>query len=660
MLLVAATLCLAIAVFVSASAEERRVRVWFFLLGLSCASVCAGLWVETNIEPWCFFAARVNMTAALAAAMAGFVSAAVTCRIPVSRPMLGVLGGAALLNVATVWITDLYFSGAIYRYGWGIYVGANPRLLLNPLLTSVIVLAALGLLARHIRAAHPLDRNRAKYLFAAYVFLAAGVLDYLPHFGIDLFQGSVCALTMPAFALLFGYASLRYRLVAFRDAVGSAAGWLVTAALLAGGYALVLELNHRFVHLATDASHVGAAVATVLLFAALGLRLPRWLRRALRHDPRDLTDAVGRATTELLATFDEGRLRARIVELCDEIFEAASAVLLDVSALAEEPALPPLLRDRPYVEPEVLRRSGQASAILDPYEIVVPLLAADALLGAVALGRRRDRAMYSAAALGSARTLGNFFAIAMANARRSVEIHSRRQLDRYLAPQVVESVLAGREDAVAEKRRVVVTLFFSDLAGFTEVAERLSPENLATVLNEYLSDMADIAFRHGGTLDKFIGDAVMVFFGAPVPAQPEEQARRCVEMAIDMQRRLKELNAAWRERGLLDADFSARIGIHTGEATVGSFGSGNRVEYTAIGRAVNLASRLEGKDTPSLILVSADTWALLGAAFPGRPRGEVSVKGFAKPVTVYEIDPFAAIPRGRRSARSLPPTDEIG
>jgi class 3 adenylate cyclase len=641
MLWFAAALCLGIAAFVAVSAEERRVRLWFLALGVSCATVCCGLWVETHLERWALLAARVNMTAALTAAMCGLVSVTVICRVPVDRRILALFGVAVGINVITVWLTDAYFTGALYRYGWGLYVGGNPRFLVNPLLSTVIVLSALAYLVRHLRRAHPLDKNRAKYLFVAYAFLSASVLDYLPHFGIDWFSGSVSALTMPAFALIFGYASLRYRLIGFRDAVGRVTGWLATLLLVAAAYVLCLELDRRFLHLGTDGAHVGAAAVTLALFGTLGLRLPRWLERLVGGRGVDFHAAIEGFSGELLGTFDEAQLRARVVEICGTTFDSDTAAVLEAKVVADDPVLPRALDGAPLVESEPLRRAGHSSPLVESYEVLVPLRSEGLLVGAVGLGRRRDRGMYSAAALGSLRALGNLFSIALANARHAVELQSRQRLDRYLPPQVVQSVLGGQHEAIESKRRMTVTLFFSDLQGFTEIAERLPPDVLATVLNEYLSEMADVAFRHGGTLDKFIGDAVMVFFGAPVPSEAADHARCCVEMAIEMQRRLRALNTGWRERGLLDADLVARMGVHTGEATIGSFGSTNRLEYTAIGRAVNLASRLEGKDTPGCILVSRDTWALVQQRFQSTPRGAVTVKGFAQPVEVFEIDPAA-------------------
>ena len=192
---------------------------------------------------------------------------------------------------------------------------------------------------------------------------------------------------------------------------------------------------------------------------------------------------------------------------------------------------------------------------------------------------------------------------------------------------------------------MMVTIFFSDLKGFTEMADRLAADKLSTVLNEYLSEMADLAFKFGGTVDKFIGDAVMVFFGAPVESAAASQVEQCVNMAIAMQQNTLLLNESWRKRGLLDHGLISRMGIHTGEATVGAFGSHSRIEYTAIGRAVNLAWRLEGKCTPGKLLLSQEAWALVQGKFSSEPRGFIQVKGFADPVEVSEITPPTVSPR---------------
>jgi adenylate cyclase len=194
-------------------------------------------------------------------------------------------------------------------------------------------------------------------------------------------------------------------------------------------------------------------------------------------------------------------------------------------------------------------------------------------------------------------------------------------------------------DTIEGKRRLTITVFFSDLKRFSDIADRLDPDALSVIMNDYLAEMADIAFAHGGTVDKFIGDALMVLFGAPIREVVGTQVRQCVAMAIEMHRCTRELNRRWRAAGLLKESLISRMGIHTGEATVGSFGSRTRADYTALGRNVNLASRLETACVPGRILVSADAWGHLGGAFPGACRGPIAVKGRADPIEVYEINP---------------------
>src|SRR5687768_13508738 len=182
--------------------EERRVKLWFVTTCVACAALSAGLWVEVHRPDWTVAAARVNMTAALVLAASGLLSTLAMARLPVSRTIVAVLGAAAAVNLATVWATDLYFSGEILHYPWGIYVGANPWFIVNPLLVALIAGYAVVLLARNYRNAHPLDKNRAKYLFAAFTILALSVIDYTPHFGFDPFGPPIGGVFVALFLFL--------------------------------------------------------------------------------------------------------------------------------------------------------------------------------------------------------------------------------------------------------------------------------------------------------------------------------------------------------------------------------------------------------------------------------------------------------------------------
>jgi len=208
-------------------------------------------------------------------------------------------------------------------------------------------------------------------------------------------------------------------------------------------------------------------------------------------------------------------------------------------------------------------------------------------------------------------------------------------LRRYLPPGLVDDLLA-REDAWQRPRRMNVTVFFSDLVGFTRQSEQLDVDRLGTCLDEYLKEVVRIAHEYGGTVDKFIGDAVMVVFGSPAEQSPVEQASRVVGMAVAMQGMTRELAAKWAETA---AGFEpvARMGIHYGEAVVGNFGGAERSDFTAVGDTVNIAARLEQACRPGEILVSEAVFELLGGRVPGRCQGELFLRNREKPVAVYEI-----------------------
>jgi adenylate cyclase len=209
-------------------------------------------------------------------------------------------------------------------------------------------------------------------------------------------------------------------------------------------------------------------------------------------------------------------------------------------------------------------------------------------------------------------------------------------ISRYVASQLASQILAGNYDAAERHERRKLTLFFSDIRGFAETADQVEPEDLSAVLNEYLSEMALIGDRYGGTIDKFVGDAIMIFFGAPLSTNDRDHALRSVRMAIEMQERMVTLRERWLREGF-ERPFEIRIGINTGQASIGNFGSKGRMDYTAIGRQVNLAARLQTHCEPGKILLSHSTWVLVHEQIPCVTMGEIQVKGFQNPVRVYEV-----------------------
>jgi class 3 adenylate cyclase len=211
------------------------------------------------------------------------------------------------------------------------------------------------------------------------------------------------------------------------------------------------------------------------------------------------------------------------------------------------------------------------------------------------------------------------------------------KLSRYLAPQIYKSIFSGERDVAIEAERKRLTIFFSDIKDFTALTESMQPEEVTTLLNEYLTEMSSIAIRHGGTIDKFIGDAILVFFGDPESKGAAEDARACLRMALDMQQRLGELNVKWRKTGL-EQPFRVRMGINTGFCNVGNFGSHDRMDYTILGAEVNLAARLQSIAEPGRIVVSYETYALVLDMVAGHALASISMKGIAREVVPYAID----------------------
>jgi adenylate cyclase len=224
------------------------------------------------------------------------------------------------------------------------------------------------------------------------------------------------------------------------------------------------------------------------------------------------------------------------------------------------------------------------------------------------------------------------------------------RLAQYLSPQIYDIVFSDKEAQHRSHSRKNLTIFLSDIVQFTDIADSLEPERLATVINSYLSEMASIAIECGGTIDKFIGDAVLVFFGDPESDGESEDALKCVEMALRMQARISELQSHWQKSGVTKG-LQVRMGISTGYCTVGNFGSEQRLDYTVLGRAVNMAARLEAIAKPDSILIDEPTHILISESVRCHPPETVTLKGFSRPVDVFEVDDFILDERPTRSRR---------
>ncbi|MCD6061576.1 MAG: Adenylate cyclase, family 3 [Moraxellaceae bacterium] len=218
-------------------------------------------------------------------------------------------------------------------------------------------------------------------------------------------------------------------------------------------------------------------------------------------------------------------------------------------------------------------------------------------------------------------------------------IQVSRQLAKYLAPQVWESIFSGKRAAKIQNNRKKLSVFFSDIKDFTVMTDEMSPDLVTEMLALYFDQMTKIALKYGGTIDKFIGDAILIFFGDPVTQGAKQDAIACVSMAIDMRKAMQVLRQKWVSMGVEKA-LHIRMGITTGYCHVGNFGCESRMDYTIIGRDANLASRLQNAAEVDEILISNDTYMLVRDKIMCREKGVVRLKGIGEPVQVWQVVDF--------------------
>jgi class 3 adenylate cyclase len=220
------------------------------------------------------------------------------------------------------------------------------------------------------------------------------------------------------------------------------------------------------------------------------------------------------------------------------------------------------------------------------------------------------------------------------DAQREQLHRSREAIRRYVPAAVAHHIVGGNTAGIEEPSRRRITVLFTDLVGFTALADRVEAEALTTVVNDYMTAMSQIVDEYGGTVNEFAGDGLMALFGAPDELEPEEQVWRAVRAAQTMQAHLPGLNESWYKLGVGEP-LTMRAGINTGVLSVGSFGSQGRMTYTAIGLHTNIAARIQSQCDPGDILLSDTSWHLVKARVHCEPRGEVECKGLHYPVRVH-------------------------
>lgn len=266
-----------------------------------------------------------------------------------------------------------------------------------------------------------------------------------------------------------------------------------------------------------------------------------------------------------------------------------------------------------------------------------PLWSGERIIGVMQVDSPFQVGAFNEADLDFLTTLANFAAVAVERIRwaRQAEQEKamRSRLERYHSPAVIEEVLK-QGDGMQRLKATQATVLFADLVGFTPFAENSRPEEVAESLDAFLNLAVEAIFRAGGTLDKFIGDCVMAFFGAPVPQ--DDHAERATRAAVEIQRDLAAWNRERRAQGL--PGFNARVALNSGLVVVGDIGSARRVDYTVLGNTVNVAARLEsGVAKPGDVVLGPETWRLLNGAVATEPLGELQLKGLQQKIQAYRV-----------------------
>ena len=271
-----------------------------------------------------------------------------------------------------------------------------------------------------------------------------------------------------------------------------------------------------------------------------------------------------------------------------------------------------------------------------------PLWSGDHIIGVVQVDSPFQVGAFGEREVDFLATIANYAAVAIERlryaAKAEFEKQVRTRLERYHSPALIEEVLrqgaGGTDEGIRQLRTAEATVLFADLVGFTAFAEDSTPEQAAELLNGFLNLSVEAIFDAGGTLDKFIGDCVMAFFGAPVP-QPDH-AERAVRAAVEIQRSLQAWNADRAAQGL--PGFAARVALNSGPVVVGDIGSARRVDYTVLGNTVNVAARLEALVArPGEVVLGPETYRLLAGVIPTEPLGEFQLKGLQQKIIAHRV-----------------------
>jgi adenylate cyclase len=525
------------------------------------------------------------------------------------------------------------------------------------------------------KAATPSARQRSK------IILLGITIAFLPTtiimMGFYLFKVNFPWNFLVVFVIFFpaaiAYSIVKHNLFDADAIIKRTVGYAVMTVILIGTYALIsLGLNFFLGHYQIAQSRAFPVVFTllfILIVNPLRNRIQGLVDRLFfrkEYDAKQIIDRLGSAMTSLMDL--PQILHQMVTTFAHDMFIDNSAVLLiDTSGTAYQVRLSEG-ENRSGMEGVAFQRTEPLSQVIEKekkeitkYDVledpkykdicldcaqnfstlyaslIVPMLLRGEVIGFLSLGEKKSGKSYNREDVDLLRTLASQGAVAIENARMADQMKTeeavRANLARYLSPQIVEQIIKHDVQVNLGGDRKEVTVLFSDIRNFTSISESMRPEQLVEFLNEYFTEMARIIFANQGSLDKYIGDAIVAVFGSLIPL--ENPAEAAVKASIEMMREMVRLNEKWKDRYGFNMEMG--IGINTGEVFLGNIGSPERMEFTVIGDTVNTASRFSGLAKGRQVLVTRSAKDRLGPNFEIRQLPSTKVKGKAEEVEVFDV-----------------------
>lgn len=540
---------------------------------------------------------------------------------------------------------------------------------------SCVACLALMIIHSLFKASTVIARLRARLILIGITiaFLApALIMLVVIFFKID-FPWNYLVFFTTFFPASIAYSIIRHNLFDADALIKQALGYAVMTVILIVAYALVsLGLNFflgQYRIAQSRAFPIFFTLAFILIFNPLRNRIQNLVDRLFFRKEYDAKEIIDRLSTAITSLMDLPQiLRQLVIPFSHDMFIDNSAVLLlnnsgtayyvrhtegerrheikEVTFNKNE-ALPQLIEKekKEITKYDVLEDPKYKEICLDCSQnfsalhasLIIPMVLRGEVIGFLSLGDKKSGKFYNREDIDLLRTLAGQGAVAIENARLAEQMKNeeavRANLARYLSPQIVDQIIKNDVKVDLGGDRKEVTVLFSDIRNFTSISESLNPDQLVQFLNEYFTEMARVIFKNQGSLDKYIGDAIIAVFGSLIPL--ENPAEAAVKTSVEMMREMGRLNEKWKNQYGFNMEMG--IGLNTGAVFLGNIGSPDRMEFTVIGDPVNIASRLSGLAKGHQILITRATRERLGAEVKINQLPLTRVKGKIEEVDVYEV-----------------------